>query len=54
MPNEFQGVIDSILKGITFLKFFLDDILLPPKELLKNLKQLYKEFWKHWIKISWQ
>ena len=40
MPNEFQRVIDSILKGITYLKFYLDDIFIASKGTVEELKAI--------------
>ena len=46
MPNEFQRVMDSLLKDIPFTNCYIDDILIPSKgsqsdinKILKHLRQ---------------
>ena len=43
MPNEFQRVMDSLLKNITFTNCYIDDILVASRGSLKDHKsKLYK------------
>ena len=35
MPNEFQRVLDLILKGITFKNCYIDDILVAFKGIIE-------------------
>ena len=36
MPNEFQRVMDSLLKDITFTNCYIDDILIASKGFLNE------------------
>ena len=45
MPNEFQRVMDSLLKNIPFTNFYIDDILVASRGSLEEHKSIvYKIF----------
>ena len=44
MPNEFQRVMDLLLKDITFTNCYIDDILIASKGSLKEHKAILLRF----------
>ena len=44
MPNDFQRVMDSLLKDITFTNCYIDDILIASKGSLNEHKRYYQKF----------
>ena len=44
MPNEFQRVMDSLLKHIPFTNCYIDDILIASKGSLNEQKAILQNF----------
>ena len=46
MFNEFQNVMDSLLKGISFTNCYIEDTVVASKETIEEHKAIVQDYWK--------